>query len=62
MVDEGKTLGKGNYGVVYRGIHKSTGRGVAVKEILFPENDPEECEYLKQVGNVPFQSIAWASC
>lgn len=48
VVDEGKTLGKGNYGVVYRGIHKSTGRGVAVKEILFPENDPEECEYLKQ--------------
>ena len=53
VVDEGKTLGKGNYGVVYKGIHKPTGGGVAVKEILFPEDDPEECEYLKEVRRAP---------
>ena len=60
VVDEGKTLGKGNYGVVYKGIHKPTGGGVAVKEILFPEDDPEECEYLKEVRRAP--ADGWCMC
>ena len=43
-------LGRGNYGVVYKGQLQDTSKKmVAVKEILFPADDPEECEFLKEV-------------